>query len=59
MYTMGYCPYCKPVVVKLKEFKEKHPEVKIDIVHLMQANTQVPTQLSDLLSLHGENETVE
>ena len=59
MYTMGYCPYCKPVVVKLKEFKEKHPEAKIDIVHLMQANTQVPTQLSDLLSLHGEKETVE
>lgn len=59
MYTMGYCPYCKPVVVKLKEFKEKYPEAKIDIVHLMQANTQIPTQLSDLLSLHGEKETVE
>lgn len=59
MYTMGYCPYCKPVMKRLGEFKDKHPEATIDIVHLVQPITTAPTSLADLQSLHGDTETTE
>lgn len=59
MYTMGYCPYCKPVAKRLVEFKKKHPEATIDIVHLVQPTTVTPTNLDEIQSLHGASETVE
>lgn len=59
MYTMGYCPYCKSVAKKLIEFKKKHPEATIDVVHLVQSTTSIPTTLDEIQSLHWESETIE